>query len=110
MENKYYTPTLDQFVQGFKFEKLEYTKGTKLGGMFFMDPEYNAKHGKSFYAEEDKWVEITVWWDKKPEWTTVDYGDISVTSTAYPEFDWLPWTGKGYIQKLIDDGKVRAKR
>ena len=110
MGSEYRIPTIDEFVQGFRFEKLEHTKGTKLGGIGFLDPEYNAKYGKSFYAEEDKWVEITVWWDKKPEWITVNYDGMSITSIALPEFDWLPWTGKGYIQKLIDDGRIRVRR
>lgn len=108
MKSEYRIPTIEEFVQGFKFQKLEWAKGQRKGRIAFLDPEYDKLHGRDIIAEEDVWYDVEVWWDKKPEWTTVDYEGISVTSIAIPEFDWLPWTCEGYIQKLINDGKVRC--
>ena len=109
METQYRIPTLDEFVQGFKFQRLENKKGDRIGALRFLDAEYDAKYGKIFYAEKDEWYDFEVWWDKKPEWTTVKYGECNVTYKPIPEFDWLPWTSEGYIQKLIEDGKVRCE-
>jgi len=110
MADKYYTPTIDEFKQGFKFEKLVHCKGEKLGSLFYLDEEYNKEHGCDVVAEEDKWVEVVVFWDREPEFKTIQYDNIEVSYKEFPIWDWQPWINSDYITNLIKDGKVRARR
>jgi hypothetical protein len=109
MDN-YYTPNKAEFTQGFKFERLERLSGDKIGSVLYLDEEYNKEHGKELFADKDLWLDFEVFWEKEPEWNTTKYGDIYIASKPLPEFDWYPWIKEGYIEQLIKDGKVRAKR
>ena len=109
MENEYYIPTIDEFIQGFKFEVLIHKKGDKLGSIFYLDEEINKELGKSFFAEEDSWSEMCVYWKREPEIKTTIYNGITTTCKECPEYDWAPWINPGYIEELISKGKIRCR-
>lgn len=110
-ENKYYTPEIEEFKQGFKFELIDYRKGTKLGRIAYLfDEKYDKIHGKDILAEEDKWNEIVVFWDKEPGMITTDYNGMKMTYTEFPKWDWSPWIDEGHIENLIKNKDVRARK
>ncbi len=114
MEDKYYTPSLDEFVQGFEFERLGNKKGDRLGALVFFDFSKDAdvpmREERPFFCEEDDWHKITVFWDREPRTRTTESEGVSFTWKEFPKWDWYPWTEEGYIEKLIKDGKVRARK
>lgn len=50
----YYIPDISEFVQGFKFERLDGIAGEKIGSIMYLNVEYNKKHGKDVYRDKDK--------------------------------------------------------
>lgn len=107
--DKYYTPDITEFVQGFKFEKLKRKSGEKIGSIIYINsidvPEIN------IVSEHDVWIEITVFWKREPEMKTIVYDNgMSLSYMEYPEWDWYPWNKDSYIIDLIKNGKIRAKR
>lgn len=108
MEDKYYTPVLDEFIQGFKFEVLILKGGDKIGNITLLNSsDKNLK--KIVFATEDVWVEAEVWWKKEPEFKSTTFDGITVNYKEYPKYDWTPWVNPGYIEKLINEGKIRCK-
>lgn len=101
---EYRIPDISEFKQGFKFQILRNKKGDHLAGIHYSDPEYDKEHGKELFWEEDNWVDVEVWWDRKPGVRTVGH----FTFKEFPQYDWLPWIKPGYIEKLIEEGKVRC--
>ena len=55
------------------------------------------------------WDDAEVWWDRLPKTITKEFDGLIMTWTEFPAFDWHPWIDKGYIEKLIEDGKVRVR-
>ena len=107
----YYTPDISEFVQGFKFERLDGIAGEKIGSIMYLNIKYNKSHGKDVYRDEDQWTQFTVFWKREPEMKTILYENgASFTYKEYPEWDWHPWVKEGYIEELIKDGKIRAKK
>ena len=103
MESKYYTPTIDEFKQGFKFELLVRKKGDKDFGWTTIG---NPSSTVWYKNKEDVWVEQEVWWDRPPEMRTVEYNDITIT---YKEckFDLQPYYD---LNIYLENGKIRVKQ
>jgi hypothetical protein len=103
METKYYTPSINEFKQGFKFELLIRKKGDKDTGRVILG---NPDATIWYENKEDVWVEQEVWWDRPSEMRTFKYGDITIT---YKEnkFDLQP----NYdLNKYLENGKIRVKQ
>lgn len=66
--------------------------------------------GKETYADEDRWVEKEVWWDREPEMRTSVIDDEGTTIKWMEDPDFDNWPTKEKIQKLINDGKIRARK
>tara|TARA_R110002124_G_scaffold281430_1_gene455734 strand:- start:89663 stop:89965 length:303 start_codon:yes stop_codon:yes gene_type:complete len=99
--NKYYTPTIEQFKEGFKYE----VKSThRLDIMDFSKPEESIKG-----EWQDSWYERTVPnMDpiKYPYTTIDDEGNTwTILNAAFPNEDPLR-----QIKIMLTDGQIRAKR
>jgi len=106
-ESKYYTPKIEEFKQGFKFEFLKKTKGEKTTGWVFFNKDGNTEINWN-YAEKDEWFEMEVWWDRDPKIQKVIFDDGTIIE--YKEiklFDLVPPIN---ILKSLENGKIRAKR
>ncbi len=108
MVNEYYTPTIEEFVQGFQFQQLIRQKGDKIGGVCYLTKGGSSKT-EWYYADEDQWVDVVVYWDREPEIVTTEGYGMTCTYKELPMWDWAPWVNPGYITNLIKDGKVRAR-
>jgi hypothetical protein len=105
--SEYRVPSISEFKQGFKFEVLRAKKGDHAGSAIKFDFSKDWTHTRTdVYHDEDKWQEITVWWDREPEMKTVG----NTTYKELPEWDWQPWVREGYIEGLLKEGKIRVKK
>lgn len=105
MKSKYYTPSIHEFKQGFKFERCLHKKGDHIGGVFFMNSDLPSKE---FYAEKDKWVEEVVWWDREPSKEPKE-AKFEDTTIYYMEshLDLMP---NYSLETLLKDGRIREKK
>lgn len=100
MMEEYYIPDISEFKQGFVYEQLIHIKGEIIGSWGV---------GKERYAAEDFWMEKEVWWDRKPQMKVVPIDDVGNTLAWMEDPTFDNWPSKEQIQKLIDDGRIRAK-
>lgn len=103
----YRTPTIYEFKQGFEFQRIVYRKGDRLGYFY---PEGFGGTKEAILAKEDKWQDVTVWWDRDPRTITNEHNGVTVTYTECPQMEWSPWIDEGYIEGLIKNEDVRVKR
>lgn len=110
---KYRIPEVEEFVQGFKFEKLIHRKGCKLGMIGIIDFGKESIFKESIFkevvAEEDKWVGMEVWWDRESEPIKIEFENIIYEGYDCPEFDKPNWATQEGIQKEIEDCNIRVE-
>jgi hypothetical protein len=109
--NKYYTPTIDEFEQGFEFEYYDTTSYR----MVLLDFSGNSKSKDLTKPKEIGWVKRVVDWKHDPKERIIEHFKDDGNNDCMLELsgDTANWFSPMYganIQKLIDDGKVRAKR
>jgi hypothetical protein len=104
MKQEYYIPDISEFVQGFKYEQLVKKKGDFLGRAHI-----GFDKGEDIYADEDIWVEKEVWWDREPQMKTSIINDEGVILKWMEDPIFDGWPTNDEIQKLINEGKIRAK-
>ena len=97
MEKGYRVPDIKEFVQGFKFQKLETIKSG-----FIIE-------GKTTWSESTYWFNIEVWWKHNPteQITSVFNGNTITTTGSFVNF-FSPYSDK-ILKKLIKEGKIRTK-
>ena len=101
---KYYTPSLEEFKQGFKFEKRYEKKGDYIGSIIIWDFSNDANNEEiKIYAKKDRWVKFKVNWDRPAKMKTIKHGECTITYLDLPE----PMYN---LEKLLKDGRIRAKR
>lgn len=104
MNNRYHTPNISEFVQGFEFEILENHDYS----MVILDFKNNTTEevGSTHY---ERWEPRTVWWKHDPkEMITEQVGEFSVTVTGGFVNFFSPYSDERLI-KLIEDGRIRSK-
>lgn len=104
MENEEYrTPSIEEFVQGFEFEKIH----TETWGFFILDMSNNSSETIGETKTKKSWIPMKVWWKTNPkeriiekdeEGNTWDYSGELVN--FFKPFD---------EQDMIDKKLVRVK-
>lgn len=106
-QSNYRIPSVDEFVQGFRFEYLD-THSYRMVIMDFSsnDPSDYTKFSQTTYEE---------WLPKKVDWKFPDNARITENNDDIT-IEWMGatynWMSDWYhrdIQKLIEDGRIRCK-
>ena len=107
---EYYTPTIDEFVQGFEFEYYDSSSYR----MVLLDFSSNNKPKELTPSKEIGWVNRIVNWKHVNSERIIEKYKDDANNDCTIEFSGatLNWFNAMYhrdIQKLIEDGKIRCK-